>query len=92
MFGEYGCRGFSSWVAKRGLGGSGRRGVEVEWAVPRRLAGDVGCADGAAAVNSTAVEDGFRCACGIGLVGDGFAHGIGCFKGVISFCILKFFF
>lgn len=82
VFGEgYGCRGFSSWVEKRGLGGNVRRGIEVEWAVPRRLAEDVGCADGAVMVNATAVRGGYRCACGNGLVGDGFAHGIGCFKG-----------
>ncbi|KAI0520476.1 hypothetical protein KFK09_007952 [Dendrobium nobile] len=78
-----GCRGFSSWVEKRGLVGNARRGIEVEWAVPRRLLEDVACADGAVMVNSTVVKKGYRCACGPGLVGDGFARGIGCFKGAI---------
>ncbi|PKU83152.1 inactive receptor-like protein kinase [Dendrobium catenatum] len=80
VFGEYGCRGFSSWVEKRGLVGNARRGIEVEWAVPRKLLEDVACADGAVMVNSTVVKKGYRCACGPGLVGDGFARGIGCFK------------
>ncbi|KAL0923604.1 hypothetical protein M5K25_007665 [Dendrobium thyrsiflorum] len=80
VFGEYGCRGFSSWVEKRGLVGNARRGIEVEWAVPRRLVEDVACADGAVMVNSTVVKKGYRCACGPGLVGDGFARGIGCSK------------
>ncbi|XP_020600318.1 probably inactive receptor-like protein kinase At2g46850 [Phalaenopsis equestris] len=80
VFGEYGCRGFSSWVEKRGLVGRARRGIEVEWAVPMRLVEDVACANGAVMVNATVVKKGYRCSCGPGLVGDGFARGIGCFK------------
>lgn len=79
-FAEYGCRGFSSWVAPQSLDGVVQRGIEVEWAVPRRLAEVVACVDGAEAVNATAVKGGYRCVCGPGHVGDGFAQGIGCFK------------
>ncbi|KAK3143899.1 hypothetical protein QOZ80_4AG0306400 [Eleusine coracana subsp. coracana] len=80
VFADFGCRGFASWVRNRttvGGGGFFVRGVEVEWAVPRGSA-LAKCADGAAVVNATAVRDGVRCACPVGLVGDGFALGTGC--------------
>ncbi|TVU16051.1 hypothetical protein EJB05_39598, partial [Eragrostis curvula] len=80
VFADFGCRGFSSWVKNRtaaaGAGGF-LRGIEVEWAVPRGSA-MAKCADGAALVNATAVHDGVRCVCPVGLVGDGFAQGTGC--------------
>uniref|UniRef100_A0A0E0QY10 Protein kinase domain-containing protein n=1 Tax=Oryza rufipogon TaxID=4529 RepID=A0A0E0QY10_ORYRU len=80
-FAEFGCRGFSSWVKNRSAAAPGVvRGIEVEWAVPKGSE-MAACADGAVAVNATAVRGGVRCACAAGLVGDGFAHGTGCSKG-----------
>ncbi|XP_008808294.2 LOW QUALITY PROTEIN: probably inactive receptor-like protein kinase At2g46850 [Phoenix dactylifera] len=81
VFAEYGCRGFSSWVVRSASGRMrAERGIELEWAVPRGYNGGEVCSEEAVAVNSTAVRDGLRCACGAGFVGDGFAEGIGCFK------------
>jgi hypothetical protein len=83
VFSDFGCRGFSSWVKNRtAAAGAGAflRGVEVEWAVPRDSA-LAKCADGAALVNATAVHNGVRCVCPVGLVGDGFALGTGCSNG-----------
>lgn len=84
MFGEFGCRGFSSWAVVRSASGNGtataQRGIEVEWALPRGHANGTECAAGAVVVNATAVGGGFRCACAPGFTGDGFAGGTGCFK------------
>jgi hypothetical protein len=83
VFSDFGCRGFSSWVKNRtAAAGAGAflRGIEVEWAVPRDTA-MAKCADGAALVNATAVHNGVRCVCPVGLVGDGFALGTGCSNG-----------
>jgi hypothetical protein len=80
VFSDFGCRGFSSWVKNRtAAAGAGAflRGIEVEWAVPRGSA-LAKCADGAALVNATAVHNGLRCVCPVGLDGDGFALGTGC--------------
>ncbi|PKA46583.1 inactive receptor-like protein kinase [Apostasia shenzhenica] len=84
VFAEYGCRGFSSWVAPPLSGAVARRGIEVEWAVPIRYSEAAACANGAVAFNATAVKAGVRCACRPGLVGDGFALGIGCIKACID--------
>jgi hypothetical protein len=84
-FAEFGCRGFSSWVKNRSAAAPGVvRGIEVEWAVPKGSE-MAACADGAVAVNATAVRGGVRCACAAGLVGDGFAHGTGCSKGTCKY-------
>ncbi|KAG0473215.1 hypothetical protein HPP92_015072 [Vanilla planifolia] len=80
VFAEYGCRGFSSWVSPSHAVGHARQGIEVEWAVPWRFREMVPCAEGAVEVNATGVKGGIRCACGSGLIGDGFALGVGCFK------------
>lgn len=82
VFAEFGCRGFSSWVVRSvsGEDAVAQRGIELEWAVPRGYNGGEVCAVGAVVVNSTAVRDGLRCACGAGFIGDGFAEGVGCFK------------
>ncbi|KAK8570340.1 hypothetical protein V6N13_003027 [Hibiscus sabdariffa] len=81
-FSKFGCRGFSSWVVSRGTN-TGKRGVKLEWAVPRNSSDRV-CADDADMVNATAVEAGVRCLCKDGFVGDGFANGAGCFKSCIK--------
>ncbi|KAF3340334.1 inactive receptor-like protein kinase [Carex littledalei] len=77
VFGEFGCRGFSSWVINQS---TAVRGIEMEWAMPRRNVIGVECADGAVLVNATAVRGGVRCVCGAGFVGDGYAQGAGCYK------------
>ncbi|KAJ3680279.1 hypothetical protein LUZ60_016557 [Juncus effusus] len=77
VFADFGCRGFSSWVVNQSVA---VRGIEMEWAVPKRYGVPVDCADGAVLVNATAVKGGMRCACGAGFVGDGYAQGSGCFK------------
>ncbi|KAL4377554.1 hypothetical protein GQ457_02G001630 [Hibiscus cannabinus] len=81
-FSKFGCRGFSSWVVSRGTN-TGKRGVKLEWAVPRNSSGGV-CASDADMVNATAVEAAVRCLCKDGFVGDGFANGAGCFKSCIK--------
>lgn len=77
-FSKYGCRGFSSWAVLRGTT-TGKRGVKLEWAIPRNSSGGV-CADNAYIVNATAIEGGVRCLCQDGFTGDGFADGVGCLK------------
>ncbi|XP_074585335.1 probably inactive receptor-like protein kinase At2g46850 [Curcuma longa] len=88
VFGEFGCRGFSSWAVVRSASGNGtataQRGIEVEWAVPKGHANGTECADGAVVVNATAVRGGFRCVCAPGFTGDGFAGGTGCLKSCSS--------
>ncbi|KAJ3706881.1 hypothetical protein LUZ61_010586 [Rhynchospora tenuis] len=80
VFGEFGCRGFSSWTINQS---TAVRGIEMEWAVPRRNVIGVECADGAILVNATAVNGGVRCTCGTGFVGDGYTQGAGCYKGLV---------
>lgn len=80
-FSQYGCRGFSSWVV---LPGSkiGKRGVKLEWGVPRNSSGGgaASCAANADIVNATSVDAGVRCQCADGFSGDGFLAGLGCLK------------
>jgi hypothetical protein len=78
VFSKFGCRGFSSWVVSRGTN-TGKRGVKLEWAVPKNSSKGV-CADKADIVNATAVDGGIRCKCQDGFVGDGYASGEGCMK------------
>lgn len=78
VFSQYGCRGFSSWAVLRGSN-SGKRGVKLEWAVPKNKSMEV-CSSNADMVNATAVEGGGRCVCQDGYVGDGFANGTGCLQ------------
>ncbi|KAJ6805136.1 putative inactive receptor-like protein kinase [Iris pallida] len=82
VFSEFGCRGFSSWIAPGSAARSGvqQRGIEMEWAVPKGYGNKTECAEGAVEVKATTVKDGVRCACGAGFLGDGFADGAGCFK------------
>ncbi|PIN13343.1 Serine/threonine protein kinase [Handroanthus impetiginosus] len=77
-FSQFGCRGFSSWVF---LPGSriGKRGVKMEWAVPRNSTAAT-CAANADVLNATSVKSGIRCQCRDGFVGDGFHLGVGCLK------------
>lgn len=79
VFSQFGCRGFSSWAVVRGSY-SGKRGVKLEWAVPRNNSSKQVCAGNADMVNATAVEGGVRCVCQGGFVGDGFANGTGCLQ------------
>ncbi|XWS46320.1 hypothetical protein CRYUN_Cryun14cG0055300 [Craigia yunnanensis] len=81
-FSKFGCRGFSSWVVPRGTN-IGKRGVKLEWAIPRNTSEGV-CASNADVVNATTVEAGVRCSCQDGFVGDGFANGAGCLKSCIK--------
>ncbi|KAE8671219.1 receptor-like protein kinase [Hibiscus syriacus] len=81
-FSKFGCRGFSSWLVSRGSN-TGKRGVKLEWAVPRNSS-DTVCASDADMVNATAVEAAVRCLCKDGFVGDGFADGAGCYKSCIK--------
>ncbi|XWS76794.1 hypothetical protein CRYUN_Cryun01aG0208500 [Craigia yunnanensis] len=82
-FSKFGCRGFSSWVVPRGTN-SGKRGVKLEWAIPKNTSEGV-CASNADMVNATTVEAGVRCSCQDGFVGDGFANGAaGCLKSCIK--------
>ncbi|MBA0858868.1 hypothetical protein Goshw_001254 [Gossypium schwendimanii] len=81
-FAKFGCRGVSSWVVPRGTN-SGKRGVKLEWAIPRNKSQGL-CASNAVMVSATTVEAGVRCSCQDGLVGDGFANGLGCFKSCIK--------
>jgi Wall-associated receptor kinase galacturonan-binding len=82
VFSEFGCRGFSSWVVNQS---TALRGIEMEWATPKSNLTGVECADGAILVNATAVHEGVRCMCGTGFVGDGYAQGAGCYKGMLFF-------
>ncbi|KAI3449313.1 hypothetical protein Pfo_005978 [Paulownia fortunei] len=77
-FSKFGCRGFSSWVI---LPGSkiGKRGIKLEWAVPRNST-EATCAANADVLNATSVASGIRCQCLDGFVGDGFPVGVGCLK------------
>ncbi|KAJ4799755.1 wall-associated kinase [Rhynchospora pubera] len=77
VFGEFGCRGFSSWAINQS---TAVRGIEMEWAIPRKNGIGIECADGAVLVNATAVNGGVRCTCGTGFVGDGYMQGAGCYK------------
>lgn len=60
---------------------SGKRGVKLEWGLPRNL---TICDKNGFVVNATAVTDGVRCSCSDGFVGDGFANGFGCFKSCVK--------
>ncbi|KAK4415790.1 putative inactive receptor-like protein kinase [Sesamum alatum] len=77
-FSQFGCRGFSSWIV---LPGSriGKRGVKLEWAVPRNST-EATCAADADVLNATSVTAGIRCQCPDGFYGDGFPVGSGCLK------------
>lgn len=79
VFSKFGCRGLSSWVVLRTTTNSAKRGVKLEWAIPRNSS-KVVCASNAYVVNATAVKAGVRCLCQDGYVGDGFAKGKGCIK------------
>lgn len=79
VFSQFGCRGFSSWAVLRGSN-SGKRGVKLEWAVPKNSSNEI-CSKNAEMVNATGVEGGGRCECHDGYVGDGFANGTGCLQG-----------
>ncbi|XVF33066.1 hypothetical protein REPUB_Repub17cG0136400 [Reevesia pubescens] len=81
-FSKFGCRGFSSWVVRRGTN-TGKGGVKLEWAIRRNTSEGV-CARNADVVNATTVEAGVRCTCQDGFVGDGFANGAGCLKSCIK--------
>ncbi|KAB5569253.1 hypothetical protein DKX38_003046 [Salix brachista] len=83
VFSKFGCRGFSSWVVSRGTN-TGKRGVKLEWAVPKNSSKGSVCADKADIVNATAVDGGIRCKCQDGFVGDGYASGEGCMKSSIK--------
>ncbi|PON97189.1 Tyrosine-protein kinase [Trema orientale] len=83
VFSKFGCRGFSSWVVLRTTTNSAKRGVKLEWAIPRNSSKAV-CASNAYIANATAVKAGVRCLCQDGFVGDGFAKGIGCIKSCIK--------
>ncbi|KAL2893468.1 hypothetical protein RDABS01_009377 [Bienertia sinuspersici] len=78
VFSDYECRGFSSWVVPRGMN-SGKRGVKLEWAIPRNSSEEA-CDVNAHTVNATTVKHGIRCLCDDGFVGDAYANGTGCFK------------
>lgn len=78
VFSQFGCRGFSCWLLPPGSN-RGKRGVKLEWAVPKNSSQGV-CAVNALMVNATSVQQGVRCMCREGFVGDGFAHGLGCSK------------
>ncbi|CAN4125233.1 unnamed protein product [Withania somnifera] len=82
VFSQFGCRGFSSWVVLSGKQ-VGKRGVKLEWAVPRNLT-TASCAANADTINATTVGSGIRCECQDGFVGDGFAVGVGCLKSCIE--------
>ncbi|KAJ7963399.1 receptor-like protein kinase [Quillaja saponaria] len=82
VFSKFGCRGFSSWVVLRGSN-SGKRGVKLEWAIPKNSS-EGACARNADIANATAIETGVRCVCQDGYVGDGFAKGTGCLKSCIK--------
>ncbi|KAI3908717.1 hypothetical protein MKW92_007865 [Papaver armeniacum] len=75
-FSSFGCRGFSSWV-------QGKRGVKLEWALPRNFSKNV-CAENGFFVNATTVKDGVKCKCQDGFIGDGFRDGVGCLKSCIK--------
>ncbi|OVA19918.1 Protein kinase domain [Macleaya cordata] len=76
VFSNFGCRGFSSWV-------QGKRGVKLEWAVPKIFSKDV-CAINGFIVNATTIKAGVRCKCQNGFIGDGFVGGVGCLKSCIK--------
>ncbi|XP_038875906.1 probably inactive receptor-like protein kinase At2g46850 [Benincasa hispida] len=80
LFLKMGCRGFSSWAVEKGWR-SGKRGVKLEWGLPRNL---TICDKNGFVVNATAVSDGVRCSCSDGFVGDGFANGFGCYKSCVK--------
>ncbi|KAL3613516.1 hypothetical protein CASFOL_042661 [Castilleja foliolosa] len=80
------CRGFSSWVvlptettanATTTTTTTARRGIKLEWAVPRN---STTCVTDADVINATSVNSGIRCRCHDGFVGDGFTIGLGCRK------------
>ena len=79
VFSQFGCRGVSSWAVLRGSTW-GKRGVKLEWALPRNSSKQV-CARNANMANATAIQGGVRCVCQNGYVGDGFADGTGCLQG-----------
>ncbi|XP_068315086.1 probably inactive receptor-like protein kinase At2g46850 [Pyrus communis] len=81
VFAKFGCRGFSSWVVERGSN-LGKRGIKLEWAVPKNSSKGV-CDSNAYIANATVVEGGVRCMCPDGFLGDGFAAGAGCLKSCI---------
>uniref|UniRef100_A0A0R0KWD0 Protein kinase domain-containing protein n=1 Tax=Glycine max TaxID=3847 RepID=A0A0R0KWD0_SOYBN len=83
VFSQFGCRGVSSWAVLRGSTW-GKRGVKLEWALPRNSSSTHVCATNANMANATAVEGGVRCVCQNGYVGDGFANGTGCLQACIK--------
>ncbi|KAE9605778.1 hypothetical protein Lal_00025479 [Lupinus albus] len=82
VFSQFGCRGFSSWAVLR-ASNSGKRGVKLEWAIPRNSSKEV-CARNADMINATSIEDGVRCVCQDGYDGDGFTNGSGCLQSCIK--------
>lgn len=90
VFSQFGCRGFSSWVVMRGSY-SGKRGVKLEWAIPRNSSKEI-CVRNADIANSTSIKGGVRCVCQDGFVGDGFSNGTGCLLcEFFFFCINRIF-
>ncbi|XP_031127714.1 probably inactive receptor-like protein kinase At2g46850 [Ipomoea triloba] len=77
MFGQLGCRGFSSWVVSPGS--ESERGIKVEWAIPRNSSEQI-CAPNAKIIAASSVISGVRCQCEDGFAGDGFTSGVGCLK------------
>ncbi|KAG6730491.1 hypothetical protein I3842_01G082700 [Carya illinoinensis] len=82
VFSKFGCRGFGSWAVLRGAN-AGKRGVKLEWAIPRNSSRGA-CASNGYIVNATGIEAGVRCLCQDGFSGDGFANGVGCLKSCIK--------
>ncbi|RVW95490.1 receptor-like protein kinase [Vitis vinifera] len=58
VFSQFGCRGFSCWLLQPGTN-QGKRGVKLEWAVPKNSSQGV-CAINAFMVNATSVQQGIR--------------------------------
>ncbi|KAK9280619.1 hypothetical protein L1049_014314 [Liquidambar formosana] len=81
-FSQFGCRGFSCWAVLPGTN-SGKRGIKLEWAIPKNSSMGA-CASNAYSVNATTVGSGIRCLCRDGYVGDGFSDGDGCLKSCIK--------
>ncbi|XP_050238980.1 probably inactive receptor-like protein kinase At2g46850 [Mercurialis annua] len=82
VFSKFGCRGFASWAVSPGSN-NGKRGVKLEWAIPRNLS-KIACSNNANTFNATTVKGGVRCKCQDGFVGDGYAGGAGCLKSCIK--------
>ncbi|KAL0283587.1 UNVERIFIED_CONTAM: putative inactive receptor-like protein kinase, partial [Sesamum angustifolium] len=82
QFSQFGCRGFSSWIVLP-RSRIGKRGVKLEWAVPRNST-KATCAANADVLNATSVASGIRCQCPDGFFGDGFPVGAGCLKSCLK--------